>query len=169
MLYLGVSQSHEAQLNILQALTRKFKLHPDLRLEQIALACPFHYTGADFYALCSDALLKAMSRKAEELEVTIGMASCLNRAPELNLSTAALNASAHDPRHPYPLTPQYYLAEMASATEIEVLVSQEDFEAALRSLVPSVSQAEMEHYARVQQQFSKETINSTTSSSLESA
>ena len=72
MLYLGVSQTHEAQLNILQALTRKFKLHPALSLQRIAEACPFHYTGADFYALCSDALLKAMSRKAEELEEKIG-------------------------------------------------------------------------------------------------
>ena len=72
MLYLGVSSTHEAQLNILQALTRKFKLHPDLKLERIAEQCPFHYTGADFYALCADALLKAMSRKAEELEETIG-------------------------------------------------------------------------------------------------
>lgn len=49
---------------------------------------------------------------------------------------------------------------MASPEDIEVLVTQEDFESALRSLIPSVSQAEMEHYARVQQQFSKETINS---------
>ena len=72
MLYLGVSSTHAAQLNILQALTRKFKLHPDLNLERIAEQCPFHYTGADFYALCADALLKAMSRKAEELEGTIG-------------------------------------------------------------------------------------------------
>ena len=72
MLYLGVSNTHEAQLNILQALTRKFKLHSDLKLERIAERCPFHYTGADFYALCADALLKAMSRKAEELEETIG-------------------------------------------------------------------------------------------------
>ena len=76
MLYLGVSSTHEAQLNILQALTRKFKLHPDLKLERIAQQCPFHYTGADFYALCADALLKAMSRKAEELEATIGAISC---------------------------------------------------------------------------------------------
>lgn len=72
MLYLGVSQTHEAQLNIIQALTRKFKLHPDLDLRNVVQSCPFHYTGADFYALCSDALLKAMSRKAEEVEAKIG-------------------------------------------------------------------------------------------------
>ena len=73
-----------------------------------------------------------------------------------------LNASPVDPKHPYPLTPQYYLAEMASPEDIEVLVHQDDFDSALLNLIPSVSQDEMEHYARVQQQFSKETINSST-------
>ncbi|KAI0648219.1 AAA-domain-containing protein [Trametes meyenii] len=144
MLYLGVSTTHEAQLNILQALTRKFRLHPDLQLERIAEQCPFHYTGADFYALCADALLKAMSRKAEELEAII----------------AKLNASpAPDSPHPFPMTPQYYLGELATPAEIEVLVSEEDFNAALRELVPSVSQAEMEHYARIQQRFSNESLS----------
>lgn len=75
-------------------------------------------------------------------------------------SIAKLNSQPPDPRHPYPLTPQYYLAELATPAEMEVLVMQQDFEAALNELVPSVSQAEMDHYARVQQRFSKETINS---------
>lgn len=144
MLYLGVAQTHDAQLHILQALTRRFRLHPALRLAAVADACPFHYTGADLYALCADALLKAMARTAAELDAHI----------------ATLNAGTVDPRHPHPLTPQYYLAEMAAPEEIEVLVTQADFESALASLVPSVSQTEMEHYARVQRQFSKETINS---------
>ncbi|KAI0637344.1 AAA-domain-containing protein [Trametes polyzona] len=144
MLYLGVSTTHEAQLNILQALTRKFRLHPDLKLERIAEQCPFHYTGADFYALCADALLKAMSRKAEELEATIAE---LNASPPPNSP------------HPFPMTPQYYLGELATPAETEVLVSEEDFNAALRELVPSVSQAEMDHYARIQQQFSNESLS----------
>ena len=50
---------------------------------------------------------------------------------------------------------------MASPEEIEVLVSQDDFESALRSLIPSVSQAEMEHYARIQQRFSNEALGGT--------
>ncbi|RDX45475.1 AAA-domain-containing protein [Lentinus brumalis] len=143
MLYLGVSTTHEAQLNILQALTRKFKLHPDLKLERVADQCPFHYTGADFYALCADALLKAMSRKAEELEETIAK---LNAAPPPNSA------------HPYPLTPQYYLGELATPAETEVLVSEGDFNAALRELVPSVSQEEMDHYARIQRRFSNDAV-----------
>lgn len=72
MLYLGVSDTHDAQLDILQALTRKFRLHEFLNLKLVAERCSFNYTGADFYALCSDAMLNAMSRKAEELEEKIG-------------------------------------------------------------------------------------------------
>lgn len=72
MLYLGVSDNHDSQLKIIQALTRKFKLDPGIRLEDVAALCPFNYTGADFYALCSDAMLKAMTRKAEEIDSTIG-------------------------------------------------------------------------------------------------
>lgn len=72
MLYLGVSETHEAQFDILQALTRKFRLDQALDLRRIAEQCPFNYTGADFYALCSDAMLNAMSRKAGELEIKIG-------------------------------------------------------------------------------------------------
>lgn len=37
---------------------------------------------------------------------------------------------------------------------IQVQVSQEDFLSALRHLVPSVSQLEMEHYAQIQERFS---------------
>ncbi|CAG8639796.1 2937_t:CDS:2, partial [Paraglomus occultum] len=61
LLYLGVNEDHEQQLKVIQALTRKFRLHPSLELRKIAENCPFNYTGADFYALCSDAMLNAMS------------------------------------------------------------------------------------------------------------
>jgi peroxin-6 len=71
MLYLGVAETHEAQANIIRALTRKFPLDPALLVEDIAERCPFNYTGADFYALCSDALLNAMSRKAQEVDEQI--------------------------------------------------------------------------------------------------
>lgn len=72
LLYLGVSESHQAQVNILEALTRNFRLDRDVDLCRVAEQCPFNYTGADFYALCSDAMLNAMSRKADFLEAKIG-------------------------------------------------------------------------------------------------
>ncbi|KAG5643908.1 hypothetical protein DXG03_009479 [Asterophora parasitica] len=139
MLYLGVSDTDEAQTNILEALTRKFRLAPDLELRDLAEQCPFHYTGADFYALCSDAMLNAMSRKAKDVDDKI----------------AHLNSLPGPHSYPNPLTPQYFLAEVASPEDLNVLVSREDFDCALRDLVPSVSQSEMDHYARIQSQFSR--------------
>ena len=58
-------------------------------------------------------------------------------------------------QHPHPITPEVYLSDLASTEDIQVSVSAEDFDQALRSLVPSVSRAEMEHYAQVQQHFSE--------------
>ena len=64
MLYLGVADSHDKQLTILEALTRKFNLDADLDLRRVADGLPFTYTGADLYALASDAMLKAITRQA---------------------------------------------------------------------------------------------------------
>lgn len=83
MLYLSVSDTHEAQLNIMRALTRKFRLDPALDLKDIADQCSFNYTGADFYALCSDAMLKAMARKAEEVDDRIGAPFSSMSAPHV--------------------------------------------------------------------------------------
>lgn len=148
----------------MEALTRKFKLHPDLNLREFADQCPFNYTGADFYALCSDAMLKAMSRTAAEVDRKIGKCTRAFYA-HIELTWAGhlselLNAQPPPHKHPWPLTPRYYLAEMALPAELEVVVQAEDFESALRDLVPSVSAEEMAHYANVQKQFSKETMNS---------
>ncbi|KAE8233222.1 hypothetical protein CF326_g1733 [Tilletia indica] len=174
MLYLSVSETHDAQLNILQALTRKFKLDPDLGdLSVIADQCPFNLTGADFYALCSDAMLKAMTRKAGEVDKKLEKINAEHPLNPRNVSVKALapalnglslSEDSEQPQdqeqaqapypHPYPITPQYYLAELAQPSEIEVRVSRVDFEAALRELVPSVSEQEMEHYRAVQSKFS---------------
>jgi hypothetical protein len=53
--------------------------------------------------------------------------------------SAELNATPEYARNP--LTPQYYLAELARPEEMQVTVAQQDFELALRELVPSVSEA----------------------------
>lgn len=156
MLYLGVSDTHEAQLNILEALTRKFRLDPDLDLWTIANKCPFNYTGADFYALCSDAMLNAMSRKAEEIEDKICTWTVRFFSHHAHRRyKVELDARPGPYSHPHPITPQYYLAELASPEEIIVYVSERDFERALSMLIPSVSQREMEHYAQVQRRFSQ--------------
>ncbi|BFZ54887.1 peroxisomal assembly protein [Savitreella phatthalungensis] len=133
MLYLGISETDEQQLNILQALTRKFRLHPDLDLLDVARKCPFTYTGADFYALCSDAMLKAMTRQAYVVDEEVKR---LNATRTIPISTA------------------YFFDHFATREHLEVLVTASDFFLALRELIPSVSQEELAHYKRVQAQFS---------------
>jgi peroxin-6 len=67
--------------------------------------------------------------------------------------------SQPDNHHPHPVSAEYYLAELASAEDVAVRVSQEDFDRALDSLVPSVSQAEMEHYRQIQKHFSQGAVD----------
>lgn len=60
LLYVGVDGSEAGRLRVLQALTRKFVLAPDVDLPALARACPARYTGADVYALCADAWMRAV-------------------------------------------------------------------------------------------------------------
>ncbi len=114
MLYLGVSDTHEKQLTILEALTRKFIMHPELSLHRVAESLPFTYTGADLYALCSDAMLKAITRQAAAVDAKIG---------------ALPNG---------PVTTAYFFDHLATPADIAVMVTEDDFIAAQRELVGSV-------------------------------
>lgn len=114
MLYLGVSDSHEKQLTILEALTRKFTMHPELSLRRVAGSLPFTYTGADLYALCSDAMLKAITRQASAVEAKI----------------KALPSSL--------ITTAYFFDHLATKDDIAVMVTEDDFADAQRELVGSV-------------------------------
>jgi len=62
LLYVGVAADAPARCKVLQALTRKFRLAADVELMAVAAACPPRFTGADMYALCSDAWTRAMRR-----------------------------------------------------------------------------------------------------------
>ncbi|TGZ84647.1 AAA-domain-containing protein [Ascodesmis nigricans] len=128
MLYLGVSDTHEKQLTILEALTRKFTLAPDLDLMDTAKTLPFTYTGADLYALCSDAMLKAITRQARHVDERIAK---MDRK----------------------VTTAWFFDHEATEEDVRVVVSKEDFEEARRELVGSVSAKELEHYQRVRAQF----------------
>ena len=114
MLYLGVSDTHNKQLTILEALTRKFTMHPNTSLRRVAESLPFTYTGADLYALCSDAMLKAITRQASAVDTKI----------------KALPGP--------PVTTAYFFDHLATDEDIAVMVTEEDFFAANRELVGSV-------------------------------
>ncbi|KAG8530676.1 uncharacterized protein KY384_004031 [Bacidia gigantensis] len=129
MLYLGVSDTHDRQLTILEALTRKFAMHPEMSLRRVSESLPFTYTGADLYALCSDAMLKAITRQASAVDAKI----------------KALPGG--------PVTTAYFFDHLATKEDISVMVTEDDFANAQNELVPSVSVKELEHYQRVRQNF----------------
>ena len=114
MLFLGVSNTHDKQLTILEALTRKFTLHPQMSLRRVAETLPFTYTGADLYALCSDAMLKAITRRASAVDDKI----------------RALPGG--------PVATAYFFDHLATKEDVEVMVTEEDFFAAQKELVGSV-------------------------------
>ncbi|KAI8632313.1 peroxisomal biogenesis factor 6 [Xylariaceae sp. FL1651] len=135
MLYLGVSDTHEKQLTIMEALTRKFTLHPSVSLAAIAEQLPFTYTGADFYALCSDAMLKAVTRQASAVDAKI----------------RALNANRPETAHS--ISTANFFDHHARPEDIAVVVTEKDFLDANRELIPSVSAGELAHYERVRATF----------------
>ena len=129
MLYLGVSQTHDQQVNIIRALTRKFTLAENVDLLEVAETCPFTFTGADFYALCSDAQLKAMTRAAKKVNEKVA-------------------------KYPKKVSTQWWFDHVAAPEDLEWQVEMQDFMAARKELVPSVSAQEQETYRRLQSQFS---------------
>jgi peroxin-6 len=104
----------------------------------VAEKLPFTYTGADLYALCSDAMLKAITRSARIVD---------NKVTEINGERAA-----HSPPQP-PISVAYFFDHFATEMDTSVVVAEEDFMAAERELVPSVSADELGHYERVRREF----------------
>ncbi|KAG8346062.1 putative peroxisome assembly protein [Trypanosoma vivax] len=58
--YLGIPGTRSEQLVTLRALTRKFDLAKDVDFEVLLEPMSFEYTGADLFALCSDAMMFAV-------------------------------------------------------------------------------------------------------------
>lgn len=137
MLYLGVADSHEQQVTIMKALTRNFTLDSDVDLSRVASRLPFTYTGADLYALCSDAMLKAITRKTRSVDDKVQQ---ISRARAEEISTA------------------YFFDHLATEEDVQVVVSEEDFAAAQNELVGSVSKKELEHFERIRNLFEEQDI-----------
>ncbi|XP_043281430.1 peroxisome assembly factor 2 [Venturia canescens] len=69
MLYVGVYNDRDSQLSVLRAVTRRFRLKNNGdELEEIVDKLPKNLTGADLYAVCSDAWLLAVRRYFKNLE-----------------------------------------------------------------------------------------------------
>lgn len=139
MLYLGISDTDLKQTKILEALTRKFKLAENVNLTKIAEKCSFTFTGADFYALCSDSMLNAMTRSANTVDTKLNA---------LNLQRAQDGLE--------PISSRWWFDNVATPEDLNVLVTMEDFKKAQSELIPSVSAEELAHYLRVKNNFEGE-------------
>lgn len=132
LLYLGLAETHEKQIDILKALTRNFKLEDNLDLMDVAKRCSFNYSGADFYALCSDAMLFAISRVAENVDMEVKKYNSDN----------------------YPqLTIKQWFDKHCKKDDTAVSVTKADFMKSLEQLVPSVSNIELQRYLQIKSQF----------------
>lgn len=144
MLYLGVCSDHQAQTSLLKALTRKFSLSDDFDHAALADKCPLILTGADLYALCTDANLKAISRVIKVVDELL----------------EEWNQTGPHPGHPFPTTMPYFLDHVCDAELYKVEVCPVDFEEALAELQPSLSRQELERYERLREKFEGSPVSS---------
>jgi len=144
LIYLSVSEDNESQLKIVQALTRKFRLDSKLDLMKVVEKIPFTYTGADFYALCTDAMMNAIKRKIKLISERVEFLKQEN--PRLIVEKYLQDIQDTEKEGRISPNPDENLA---------VEVNFEDFDKAIDTLIPSVSEAELAHYRKVQQQFAQ--------------
>lgn len=84
------------------------------------------------YALCSDAMLKAVTRQARAVDAKVTEYNN-SHAPQISIA--------------------YFFDHLATEEDTAVMVTEQDFVDAHKELVPSVSADELRHYQRVRNTF----------------
>ena len=88
LLYVGVAEDSHSKLKVLQALTRKFVMEDDIDLDIIAEKCPPTFTGADMYALSSDAWMTALKRTVAQVWPTLCFVQTLTASSGMRIHAA---------------------------------------------------------------------------------
>lgn len=127
--YIGMPSTKAEQLFAVKALTRKFKLAPDVSLEEVVAPLDFVYTGADFFALCSDAMMLAVDEVVASARETL-RDDCPTKTSECN--------------------------DDGDEESEDVVVSMKHFEQSRLKLKASVSSADLEKYESLRRTFSRE-------------
>ncbi|KAK3680378.1 peroxisomal assembly protein [Vermiconidia calcicola] len=96
-------------------------MEPSVSLPRVAESLPFTFTGADLYALCSDAMLKAVTRSARAVDRKVAYISQERHARGQN-SISVANFFDH----------------YATDEDTQTSVTEEDFINAKQELAPSV-------------------------------
>ncbi|XP_029283663.1 peroxisome assembly factor 2-like isoform X3 [Cottoperca gobio] len=138
LVYVGINEDRDSQLQVLQAILRKFQVDSAVDLQQVVARCPDHMTGADLYALCSDAMTAAIKRKISLIDDDVSL--CIH---------------GHRPTGVF--SPKWRQRPSSAGLDSEdspLLVSVEDFSSALENFKPSVSDKELLRYRSIQQKLS---------------
>jgi peroxin-6 len=125
MIYLGIAEDPESKGKILKALTCRLNLAADCDIAEVVKLCEGNYTGADFYALCSDALMLAYTDHTVTLEALVDAYNAEN------YFESALNLNE-------------YLLKYPDKARVEVAFTH--FQAAAKSLTPSLASEEISRY-----------------------
>lgn len=130
LLYVGIHSSFVSKLNVLEALTHKFKfLNNGEELKRVITDLPVNLTGADLYSICSNAWLNAARRILNDIN---------NMQDNL--------ANENNPTR----VPEQFNRNVT----VELL----DFKEAINNWSPSVSEEEMRRYEKMQKEFSSRRI-----------
>lgn len=113
-----------------------------------------NFTGADFYALCSDALLIAMKRKVVAIDKIVETQNAL-LSNDLN---GPYHAKSHNQFHRKRFVTAKSVSAKMSVNELVAEVSNLDFEEALRLISPSLSFKDLMEYQKLQHEFSKQGV-----------
>lgn len=130
--YLGLPATDEDQLFALKALTRKFQLADDVDLRAVVSTMDFVYTGADFFALCSDAMMLAVDEMVEGVK-----AKMLQKQQQQQLDCI----TQHD--------------DDDEDADDNVVVCQRHFMVARANLKASVSPSDLRRYESLRSTFAK--------------
>lgn len=129
-IYLGINEDEASRIKILEAQTRKLNLAKDVNFSVLNEKIPINFTGADFYGLTSQSVLRALKRRIQEID------SLYNESGKKE----GFNAFSEN-----------LLKNNPNLAFIEV--SQEDFVEALQAVKPSVSLEELKNYQALKEKF----------------
>eukprot|EP00755_Sulcionema_specki_P024838 Sspe_Gene.15349::Locus_5344_Transcript_1_2_Confidence_0.800_Length_3013::g.15349::m.15349/K13339/PEX6, PXAAA1; peroxin-6 len=141
--YLGVSETSQEQATILKAQTRKMNLAPDVSLLSLAESMTKNYSGADMYAICTEALMLAMREKMDELMKRVEERKEQQySAAKAEVADRSLDSSDEEGE------------EQAPADSIaSIEVRQEHFLTALKSCTPSITPETLARYEALRKKF----------------
>lgn len=156
LLYVGVAADATARYKVITALTRKFVLHGDVDLKEVAAACPDRLTGADMYALCSDAWMSSMKRVAQSIEGSGEMLGEVDDEESISMPGNGLGIENGDIKQCDRSEGEIYGRNSKKeelGAEVLVTVQQRDFVEALSRLRPSLREEDIAQYEAIRWEY----------------